>query len=125
MTLCNLQPDGDGFRCTLCGWTYHKRARRNCPKSPEGRAGQLIAILHAIASKHENEIKWHMHSPRPLIDLEKNINICLDCDDYKDNTCTQRGTTGKARCVWLMRLGCIGFGECPRWKGKQQCLNSE
>jgi hypothetical protein len=120
MINCPLQRVAGKWTCPLCGWVYpldsDRPPHRNCPKSPEGRPGQLIAILHAIASKHENEIKWHMYSPRPLIDLEKNINICLDCDDYKDNTCTQRGTTGKARCVWLMRLGCVGFVECERWR---------
>ncbi len=32
MINCIQIPDGDSFICTQCGWKYHKRVRRNCPK---------------------------------------------------------------------------------------------
>ena len=31
MTDCDLQPVPGGFRCSACGWRYHKMVRRNCP----------------------------------------------------------------------------------------------
>lgn len=110
---CIQEPHGDGYKCKLCGWTYHKRARRNCPKSPEGRAGRLIAIFHAVTVGIETEPTWQMYVPRPLPDLERNIGICLDCDDHKDNTCGKRGI--RRRCQWLKSLACVGFRECERW----------
>jgi hypothetical protein len=31
---CDLQPDGDIFRCSRCGWTYRRGdVRRNCPSA--------------------------------------------------------------------------------------------
>ena len=116
---CPQEPDGDHFTCPLCGWIYHKRAKRACPKSPEGRAGRLIAVLHEISSKHESKVKdndsWQMYPPRPLIVLEKYLGICLDCPEHNGNTCTLRGTDCGARGLWLKRLGCVGFRECERW----------
>lgn len=116
MTYCQQLPDGDGFRCTMCGWMYHKLATRQCPKSPEGRAGKLIAITHAISSQRENNMNWHMYHPRAAVDLAKYIEICLDCDDHNGNTCVRRGMDQRKSCQWLQSLGCVGFRECPNWK---------
>lgn len=110
--------------CPQCDWVYPLRSdkppKRNCPKSPEGRAGRLIAVLHEISSKHESEMKangsWQMYPLRPLIDLEKYLEICLDCDQHNGNTCTTRGTDCRARGLWLKRLACVGFRDCPNWK---------
>lgn len=105
------------WTCPLCDWIYpldsDQPPKRNCPKSPEGRAGRLIAILHAVTQGIESEPTWQMYLPRPLPDLERNIGICLDCEHYKDNTCTKRGI--RRRCQWLKSLGCVGFRDCERW----------
>lgn len=116
MTWCIQIPAGNGYKCSLCGWRYHKLAKRLCPKSPEGRAGKLIVIVQAVTSKRENNKNWHMYHPRPLLDLERNIEICLDCGDHNGNTCTRRGMDPGKPCQWLMQLGCVGFRECPDWK---------
>jgi hypothetical protein len=114
MTDCIQLSDGDKFICKLCGWSYHKRVHRNCPKSPEGRAGMLIAVLHQITTKYESTVNWQMYPLRPLDELEKNLETCLDCDEHNGNTCTQRGMDCRAR--WLKRLACMGFRDCSRWQ---------
>lgn len=113
MINCIQEPHGDGFRCKLCGWTYHKRARRNCPKSPEGRAGKALAILHAVTEGIESEATWQNYHHREPADLERIIPICLDCDDHNGDTCTVRGI--RRRCQWLKSLGCVGLRDCERW----------
>lgn len=119
MINCPLQLVDGKWTCPLCGWVYpldsEKPPHRNCPKSPGGREGRMIATVHQINLKRENEINWTMYPPRHLIDMEKILGICLDCPEHNGNTCVVRGTDCKARGHWLKRLACLGFRECERW----------
>ncbi len=111
MTWCHQIPDGDGYRCEACGWTYHKRARRYCPASPGGRAGKLLAIVQTVTAGRDNKMDWHLYGPRDPADLEKIIGICLDCEDHDGKICRK----ARRSCTWLKSLGCVGFRECGRW----------
>lgn len=48
---CDLQPQPDGlFRCSRCGWTYHKLVRRNCPGavSPPSLGARVRTFARAL-----------------------------------------------------------------------------
>ena len=40
------QPDGT-FKCPQCGWSYHKKARRNCPKAREAMIAEFDRLMAA------------------------------------------------------------------------------
>lgn len=111
MTSCINEPHGDKFRCPMCGRVYAHKAHRQC--RAEGREALSIAILHAVTQGIETEATWQMYVPRQLLDRERIIGICLDCDDHNGDTCTLRGI--RRRCQWLKSLGCVGFRDCERW----------
>lgn len=111
MITCKQEHEGDRWRCCLCGRLYRVKAHRQC-QAP--RIVVIAEITRAITHARENNGDWHAYHPRPLIDLEKLIETCLDCDEFDGNTCkTRRG------CTWRKMLGCVGFRKCPNWNRKE------
>jgi hypothetical protein len=115
ITDCPLHIIADKWTCPLCGWVYpldsDKPPRRNCPASPEGREGKILAIIQAVQSACQDKLDWHLYEPRHLTDLRKIIGICLDCGEWDGTICRK----APRRCTWLKMLGCVGFRECERW----------
>ncbi len=130
MNDCTFQAENAPWTCTDCGWIYPrpsaKPPRRDCHKSPQGKAGRIANLTHAAYEHHDS-----CYPLRTTKDLSRLITICKFCDDYYSHlpdrcnatlpdSDTPRFPSGcNGRRQWLKSLSSVGFRECPKW-GTQQ-----
>ncbi|HEY1065886.1 MAG TPA: hypothetical protein VGE52_07245 [Pirellulales bacterium] len=107
MSDCNLVPDAvHGHRCSVCGWTCKRPARRNCPG-----AAAVAAAASALAPRPEAGPCPH----RLAIVRQAECRACgqlgqladvYGCAKHGECTLRRRGVEGAKNC-----LGC---GDLPK-----------
>ncbi len=114
MTDCPLEQRNGKWVCPQCGWSYHKQARRNCPKAGEAMIAEFDRLMELGDEDGAGEVAnrllcWEKKQrPRKITRPEIEKMIAVHVQAGRNTQTPEQMAATLDRC----------FGGCKQFTGK-------